>query len=642
MVLTVNPADAQAIQEDEAQLLTAIVQAARGAIALLKTSTSPHPQASETLRIQMGRRIVYGQVGDREFRSELNSDTIRTIFTALQKPVTEGVDSSQYQGKVPAIEIREGETILFREERDGTITVNDIQLQLEHNLYREATNIRDTEDSVFPQLGIPEISSTEPLLAISSWASEVAQTADRLLNPLGDDQLAYDSVAIGDYRIKRGGASIITVSRGEQLILVSRGGEIVTNSLSQQDWQTFNQFNNRIVLSPSKAENAQIFEEMQEEELLSRQYSSQYELWEDLQRMTPSELLTVSTQRYKLYPEGRDLAELEDQLLEQYSIIQDILNAYKLENQLDISDSLESEPLPFQAGESPDLLQIEDQVTLTADVAEATAPQDVLPAIAIAERETAKLPDGITKQLLKVTHHDWQQQIQQSLQTSFSTSKHWLAARPEHWRNQKTARAVLEIFNRGYDRTGERSYQIGEYSISFRGRNLYILRDAKGELMRFKASKLLNWQRVQVLTVSDRLGEFQCKDLQSVQRNRSIAPQGSLDIESNYAAKTNRVERTVVQFLTTKARANVWDKEGGAFRLEIGEGGFLQITDKQEGRGVIFQRQNGEISSKLNAKDFAHFERLALRMEQTQHQEPSVSTNGKVHNPQKSLGLELA
>ena len=637
MVLTVNPAEAQAMQEDEAQLLAAIVQVARGSLALLQSQPSSSPQPSDTLRIQMGRRIVYGQVGDRGFRNELNSDSLKTIFDAIQRPVTEGIDFSQYQGKVPAIEIREGERILFREERDGTITVNNIQIQLEQNLDQQKINARDDTIPLLPQPSLSRASSdrqAEPPVNSADWADEVAQTADRLLNPLGDDQLIYDSVAIGDYRIKRGGASIVTVSRGDQLILVARSGEVVTNSLSQQDWQTFHQLNSRIGLSPSQADNVQLFEETQEEELLSRQYSSQYELWEDLQRMTPDELLAVATQRYKLYPEGKDLAELEDQLLEQYSVIQDILSAYKSENQTDVSLD------PF-TDESPDLFQIEDQVTLTADVAEATAPQDILPAIAIAERETAKLPDGTTKQLLQTTHQNWQQ-LHQGLQTSFRQGKNWLAARPETWRNQKAARAALEIFNRGYDRTGERSYQIGEYTISFRGRNLYILRDAKGELLRFKASKLLNWQRVQVLTVSDRLGEFQCKDLQSVQRNSSIAPQGSLDIESNYAAKTNRVERTVIQFLSTKARANVWDKEGGAFRLEIGAGGFLQITDKQEGRGIIFQRQNGEISSKLNAKDFAHFERLALRMEQTQHQEPSVSMNGKVHTPQKSLGLELA
>jgi hypothetical protein len=50
-------------------------------------------------------------------------------------------------------------------------------------------------------------------------------------------------------------------------------------------------------------------------------------------------------------------------------------------------------------------------------VADATAPQDVLPAIAIAERETAKLPEGNTRQLLQNTVKDWQQFTQEAHKT---------------------------------------------------------------------------------------------------------------------------------------------------------------------------------------------------------------------------------
>jgi hypothetical protein len=139
------------------------------------------------------------------------------------------------------------------------------------------------------------------------------------------------------------------------------------------------------------------------------------------------------------------------------------------------------------------------------------------------------------------------------------------------------------------------------------------------------------------LKVSDRLTEFQARNFQALQRNRALIPQGNLDVESNHTSRTSRVERTVIQFLQTKARAKVWDKEGGKFKLEIGESGFLQITEKQEGRGVVFRRQNGEVLSKLNAQDFAHFERLAARMQPNRHQSFS-----RQQTPRQSSGLELA
>jgi hypothetical protein len=93
----------------------------------------------------------------------------------------------------------------------------------------------------------------------------------------------------------------------------------------------------------------------------------------------------------------------------------------------------------------------------------------------------------------------------------------------------------------------------------------------------------------------------------------------------------------VIQFLQAKAKARVWDKEGGKFRLEIGEDGSICITDKQTDRGVVFQRRNGEVFSKLNAQDFAHFERLAARMQPNRNQIFS-----RQRRASKQSGLELA
>jgi hypothetical protein len=63
----------------------------------------------DTLRIFLGRRLVYGRLADGTQRHELDANGLKVILDALQKPVTEGIDPEQYKNKVPAIEIRDGE-----------------------------------------------------------------------------------------------------------------------------------------------------------------------------------------------------------------------------------------------------------------------------------------------------------------------------------------------------------------------------------------------------------------------------------------------------------------------------------------------------------------------------------------------------
>jgi hypothetical protein len=542
MVFTIRPDEAQSMVEDETQLLGAIAHAARGAVALamLRRPQSLDEQPPDTLRIQMGRRLVFGRLNDGQFRNELNAESLKTIFDAVQRPVSEDIDPSRYRGKIPAIEIRDGSTVLFREERDGIVTVNAIQFQLEQGNGLKSP----TQSQLEPEKFLP----LEEAPYKVDKALNIAQAADYLLNPLGEEQPIYDAVAIGGYRIKRGENQIITVSRGESLILVAREGEIITDRVTDEDWQAFQSVYNR--LQPQQPE------------------------------------------------------------------------------------------IEFNAT-ADEKVQNDDQVTLTVDVAEASAPQDLLPAIAIAEREVARLPDGVSKQLLQTTLRSWHHQFQQRIENGFQQGRNWLTSRPEHWRNQRIARAALDLFNRGYERTGESAYQVGEFEISRKGRNLYRLKDSRGTLMLFKTARFpdmgINWRQVQILEGSDRLRNFHQRSLQIMQRNPALTPQGSFDIESNYAARTNQVERTVIQFLQTKAKAKVWDKEGGQFKLESGEGGLLRITDKQTERGVVFQRQNGEVFSKLNAQDFAHFERLAAKMQPNQNQSSSEQQTLK-----KSSGLELA
>lgn len=555
MTFLVSPQEAQAMQEDEAQLVAAIAQAARGAVALtlLRQAQLPVIQPPDTLQIRMGRRLVYGKLADGPFRNELDANTLKVISDALQRPVDEAADPAHYRGKVPAIEIRDGSTILFREERDGTVTVNQIQFQIDQTKPLPTGQLEPPlaaqNSNGMPLSSSAEIDTQPEDLAPSIHALEVARIAAYLLNPLNDESPIYDAVAIGEYRIKRNGNNM-TVSRGESLILVALDGEVITDRVEVFDWQAFQR-----------------------------------------------------------------LRRPERHLLE----------------------------VPAAVDGFSEIAPEQDAPILQPDLTESLMVEDVPPAIAILERETEKLPEGATKQLLQTTAQNWKQQVIWGLATGVQQGIGWLVSRPEVLSNQRLAGAALELFRRGYERTGQQTYFIGEYSISLKGQNLYTLQDGKEELLRFQAFKSAVpgiWHRVQVVSVSDRLSEFQRQDILAMQRDRTTMPQGDLDIEARYAAKTRAVEQTVKEFLQVYARATVWDKEGGHFKLEMGEGDFLRITDKRSNREVVFQRQNGEVFSKLGPKDFAHFKRLANRMNK-QQQAPQSQVKPGASPALQSSGLEL-
>jgi hypothetical protein len=542
---------------------------------------------------------------------------MRAIFDAIQRPATEGVDPAKYRGKIPAIEIRDGDTILFREERDGAVSVNAIQFQLEQQTTQAKTEGQTQAPSQLPQEPVQATTQIEPpqelskpeLLTVSvEQANTVAQTADYLLNPLREEHPVYDAVSIKGYEIKREGNDI-TINRDNEPILATSNGKVTVNNVTQQDWETFQGLQPRSTVTQtnyqqngkrSLVEAGVLDGDTIQHDILDAQQNKRNGIWTN----------TIP------------------------------LNQDSLTYTADVVDATEARKTQIQGTSLG-----QDTGSLTVDVAEATQNGHTLPAIAVLERETAKLPDGATQQLLQTTTKDWKQQIQ-GAQQGVRQGLGWLASRLENWRHQQVARAALDLFNRGYERTGERSYQVGEYTVNFRGQNLYTLKDDKGELMRFQAFKSpipgIAHQSIQVLSTSDRLGNFQSKELQGMQQNKAFTPQGDLDVEATYNAKTNRVEQIVTHFLQSKVQANVWDKEGGRFKLEIGDAGFLRITDKQEGRGVVFQRKDGKVSSKLGAKDFAHFDRLAAKMQQSEQQASSrPQAEATTRSRQKSSGLEL-
>lgn len=129
MSFSVHAAEVQAMQEDEAQLLSAIAQTSRSVVSSLRQSNSSIQPKPASPQIHFQGRLIYGAMANGQFRNELSAERLRSILDALQTPVTEGIDPSRYKGKTAAIQIRDAGIILFRQERDGTVTVNQFQQQ---------------------------------------------------------------------------------------------------------------------------------------------------------------------------------------------------------------------------------------------------------------------------------------------------------------------------------------------------------------------------------------------------------------------------------------------------------------------------------------------------------------------------------
>jgi hypothetical protein len=495
----ISPQEAQAMQEDEVQLVMALTQVGQR-LAMTFKQSPPLPQAGQDgLRIQLGQRVVYGQLADGTIRRELNPNSLKVILDAIQQPVTPGVDPDTYRGKVPAIEIRDRGTVLFREERDGAITVNQIQMQIgeaAEQTQAATPSIANGRNGKIPETPSPNV-TVDP--------EAIAQIAARLINPLHEAKPIYDAVAVGDYRIKQSGHHL-SVSRDDQVLLVVRDGAVTSNQLQDTDRAAFLDLETR--LSPAVAVE-----------------------------MAPPEL-------------ARNVS----------------------------------------------------------------ANGSMPPALTVLNREVERLDNSPTKPLLKATTEHWQGQTLDVRVTQ------WLSQHLEKRRNQKMARAAVELFQRGHKRTGENLYPIGDYGLSCKGAGDYSLRDQKGELMQVRVSKSVGLGRsIEVVSVAERVSDFQQQELQNLRHNRAAMPQGKLDVEAVYAARTRRVEHTVRNFLQSHVYANAWNKEGGQFKLEVGTDDLLRITDKW-GRGVVFERHHSNVVSRLNQQDLLHFERLEQRMQMVKQQ----------------------
>lgn len=74
-------------------------------------------------------RQIFGPMANGQHRNDLTQERMRILLDALQLPANENIDPTHYHRRRPAIEIKIGDTTLYRQERDGVVTINEIQQQ---------------------------------------------------------------------------------------------------------------------------------------------------------------------------------------------------------------------------------------------------------------------------------------------------------------------------------------------------------------------------------------------------------------------------------------------------------------------------------------------------------------------------------
>lgn len=167
MAFKVSSAQSNQMQQDSQQLVLTLARAAQTSI--------------EKLRIQMGPRVVYGQTS-RGFRNELSQERLKALVDGLFQSVTEGVGVSKYAQRQPEIEVKAGDYVVFRQERDGNFTVNSFQQQLmvEHQAPQQAV------------LKAPLPTEVGAHLAASSDAEHLQTQAEQKHNDVSSSQKQTD------------------------------------------------------------------------------------------------------------------------------------------------------------------------------------------------------------------------------------------------------------------------------------------------------------------------------------------------------------------------------------------------------------------------------------------------------------------
>jgi hypothetical protein len=258
---TISSSEADATQHQIDRLFGMMQQLLGDTMQWVATRNPKQENRDEILRIWMGNgkdgrilRQVYGPLANGETRNDLNPDRLRTLLDAFQEPATVGIEPALYARRKPVIEIKIGNATLFRQERDGVVTVNQIQLQqqAQQESKQRSTNSEQAEAESTPGSGETQSSEETAPKERQNQAEEIAQIARYLMNPLETAQPLLSKAQVQEFTLDFDAeTNTLTISKGQKSIVRDRTGQVENLGASTTDWQAFHALAARIAKTPS-------------------------------------------------------------------------------------------------------------------------------------------------------------------------------------------------------------------------------------------------------------------------------------------------------------------------------------------------------------------------------------------------------
>jgi hypothetical protein len=267
-------------------------------------------------------------------------------------------------------------------------------------------------------------------------------------------------------------------------------------------------------------------------------------------------------------------------------------------------------------------------------------PNEIPEAVRVAERDVEKLPEGKGKQLFGTLVENI---AQKASEIGYQTINA-IANLPTWKQNQDVANTALKLFNQNYEKTGETRYEAVGYNVTLKGLNNYEISDKEGNsLMKFQKTPL--GVKVKGCEMEARDYKQFNRAKQSLERNpdsmerdsqsrlarlQYLAPQRDREIVAAMYVKdtAKTAERFLEHMGVDKWNAGV----KGNYNIER-QGNDLKIESKADGRGVVFERKNGEIIARLDSKDFKHFRDLDRLLNKRLQEIVSQPTNNLRERP---------
>jgi len=511
------------------------------------------------IRIQYGKngRIILGELASGEQRNEINQDRAELILSALTKPAIDEVVELQDNRK-PMLEIsNKGET-LFRQERDGTISMNTL---VPERILSQKTVLSSPAQT--------DLLESDIVVA----ARRVAQAAENLMNPLGQENPSTTIAAIGAYQLHLD-RDTLTISKDEMVVAQIIDGQI--HSLPEATLIGVQGFEGWV-------RNG---EGVWEEQRASLEEMSHF-MWQ-----AETQLPASSHQTNALEIAKHQIAQLQE-------------SNTKIFFQNLFEDLSKHTVQAFQHNLNNDQLKVVQK--MVAEGAKTTF-----------QAVKQSLESDQFKTLQKQTTEALQARAAKAIEQTghgLERAGQWLASRPEAIREHRAARTAHALFEQGFARTQERSYELNGFSVELQGRNTFILKDATDqELLRFRAEKLLFGEpRITILAKAEAgISREQYGAIDQVRQDIGSV-RGSRIAEARHAEKSaafGSAARMVAEFNETN------DYSGKHYRIQISPDS-LTITAK-DGRGTVYQEQGNQVQSKLEQQDFGRFAQAIKTIEQQQ------------------------